>query len=151
MPSLPRELTLLKHLHELAAEDRVGELMPKAQRDAVFSAYSLDPAKTAEALRVRIARLTSVRRLESARRERQQAQMAHQAHASALAGANAALRAHVEHLLKKLALNQPEIAAVYCRKYEQATEADIVSLQEDLLLLEELEGNDPAHDSKPGA
>lgn len=150
MLSLPRELTLLKHLHELTTQDVPGELLPKEQRDAVFKAAGLDPAKTAAELKSRIARLSGGRRLESARVARQQAQAAHEANAAALARADEGLRSHVERLLKKLALNQPELAAVYCRKYEQATEADIVSMKEDLLLLEQLEQGEAGHDDRPG-
>jgi len=140
MPSLPKELTLLKHLHELSTQDAPCEPLPKAQREAAFRAYGIDPNKTAEVLRARIAELGGARRIATARLERLAAQSAHQSQARALTTAGADLRAHVERLLKKLALNQPELAAVYCRKYEQATEKDIASLKEDLLLLDQLEG-----------
>lgn len=150
MPSLPRELTLLKHLHELTTPDVPGELLPKEQREAVFRACGLDPAKSAAELKTRIARLTGARRLAAAKIARCDAQAAHQTHAAAFAQANEGLRAHVERLLQKLALNQPALAAVYCRKYEQATDVDIASLKEDLLLLEQLEEENPGHDSKPG-
>ena len=49
----------------------------------------------------------------------------------------------------KLALNQPEIAAVYCRKFEQATEADLESMREDLLLLEQLEQGESHDPGRP--
>jgi hypothetical protein len=152
MPSLPKELTLLKHLHELSlsTQDAPSGPLPKAQRDAAFRAYGIDPAKTAEVLKARVNQLGSARRMAVARDERLAAQSAHQKQAEALATAGAELRAHVERLLKKLALNQPELAAVYCRKYEQATESDIVSLKEDLLLLEQLEG-DGGHEPRPSS
>jgi hypothetical protein len=138
---------LLKHLHELTAQDLQGEFLPKEQREAVFQACGLDPAKTAVELKIRIARLAGAHQLEAARAARREAQVAHQTHVAALARADEGLRAHVERLLERLAQNQPALAAVYCRKFEHATEADMVSMKEDLLLLEQLEQENPGHDS----
>lgn len=141
MPYLPKELILLKHLHELSTQDASGGPLPKAQREAAFRAFGVEPHKTAEVLKARIAQFSGARRMATARVERLAAQSAHERQTEALAKAGADLRAHVERLLKKLALNQPELAAVYCRKYEETTENDIASLKEDLLLLEHLEGD----------
>lgn len=150
MAPLSKELTLLKHLHELSMQDAPSGPLPKAQRDAAFRAYGIDPSKTAEVLKARITQLVSARRVAAARDERLAAQSAHLKQVQALATAGTELRAHVERLLKKLALNQPEVAAMYCRKYEQATENDIASLKEDLLLLEQLEG-EGGHETRPSS
>lgn len=154
MASLPKKLLLLKHLHELGMSDVPdipGELMPKVHRDAAFRAFGLQPEKTGALLRQRIVQQASARRLAAARVARAEGQARHELKAEEIAKGGVDLRAHVERLLERLALNQPELAAVYCRKYEQASEKDIASLKEDLLLLQELEEKGPSDELPPRA
>ena len=125
-----------------------GAALPKEQRDAAFRAFGLDPRKTGVELRARMEKMMAHSRLESARQSRMAAQSAQQCNRQELSKGGG-LRQRVDELLKKLALNQPDVAAVYCRKFEQATEADLESMKEDLLLLDQINGED-GHDSARG-
>lgn len=145
MPGLSKELSILKQLRALAAEaGPPGEALPKEQRDAAFRAFGLDPRKTGADLKSRMEKMMAHSRLESARQARLSIESARDSNRQELAKGGT-LRQRVDQLLKKLALNQPEIAAVYCRKFEQATETDLESMREDLLLLEQLEQGE-SHD-----
>lgn len=148
MPLLPKELILLRNLHELTTPPATSGSLPREQREAAFRAYNIDPSKTASELKLRIGKLIGARRLQAAQIARHEAQSAHKKHSEALAHAGESLRAHVERLLARLSLNQPDLAAVYCRKYEHATERDLASLKEDLLLLDQLEKEGGEDDGK---
>ena len=139
MPGLSKELSILKQLRALTAEPGPpGESLPKEQRDAAFRAFDIDPRKTGAELKARMEKMMARSRLEAGRQMRLAAESTRDCNRQELAKGGI-LRQRVDQLLKKLALNQPEIAAVYCRKFEQATEADLESMREDLLILEQLE------------
>jgi hypothetical protein len=151
MPGLSKELAILKHLHALSTDAAPpGDSLPKEQRDAGFRAFGIDPRKTGADLKARVDKMIAHSRLESAREARVAAQSAQQCNRQELAKGGGGLRQRVDELLKRLALNQPEIAAVYCRKFEQSTETDLESMKEDLLLLEQLE-QDGGHDTDRGS
>jgi hypothetical protein len=130
---------ILKALHEfiLGPEEDVSA-MSREQVQAALKADGIDPAPLTRRVRDRLAKMRAAEELGRAHIQRQQLLELR----ARMPSLPAVVREHILTRLKSLSVQQPAFAHTYFRKFEEASEADIHSLLEDLILLDKMDEHD---------
>ena len=135
---------ILKALHEfiLGPEEDVTTI-PREKIQADLKAEGLNPAPLVARVREKLNKMKAEEELTRARNQRK--------YLLDLRGkmpkSPLALKEQILEHLRSLLANRPEMASAYFRKFEEANEADMRSLLEDLAMLDEM-GKDDIDESR---
>lgn len=138
---------VLRSLHEfvIGPEEDVTK-MPIEQVNEYLKSEGIDPVPLVTHVRQRIAKLKAEQELAQAREQRMN-------YAQRLSSASGkvsltGLRDKVQEMIQGLTTGNPELASVYFRKFEEASDDDLESLLEDLSMLEEMAADDAKKSSR---
>lgn len=146
-PTLKTSSDILKSLNNflLGPEEDVT-LLPSEQVQGYLKSEGIDPALLVNQVRQRIAKLKAERELAEAREKR--LKFANNVRPATVADSSPILKEKIRKMLELLKPSNPELAAVYFRKFEESAEDDLESLLDDLTLLENMEEEDAAKRSR---
>lgn len=138
---------ILRSLNEfILGEEEDVTLLPPERIQSHLKAEGIDPMPLVHQVRERIAKEKAKRELAEARERR--LRYASNLQRPASGTSSPPLREKIREMLDMLKPVNPELAAVYYRKFEEATEDDLASMLEDLSLLEQMDGEDAPDRSK---
>lgn len=125
----------------LGPEEDVA-FLPAEQIQGCLKSEGIDPVPLVNQVRQRIAKLRAARELAEARVKR----LRYEDNFKPVASGNStlSLKEKIGELIEMLKPSNPELAAVYYRKFEESAEDDLESLFEDLILLKNMEEEDVA-------
>lgn len=134
---------ILKSLNSflLGPEEDVT-LLPAEQVQGYLKSEGIDSAPLVTQVRQRIAKLKAEQELADAREKR--LRFASDINPTTNADFSPSLRDRIRGMIEMLTPENPELAAVYFRKFEESAEEDLESLLEDLTLLEKMGDEDAA-------
>ncbi|MDD5286788.1 MAG: hypothetical protein PHD54_13110 [Desulfuromonadaceae bacterium] len=138
---------VLRSLHEfiIGPEEDVTET-PIEQVHEYLKSEGIDPAPLVTHVRQRILKLKAERELALAREERMNYAQRLSSHGEKVSPTG--LREKIQNMIQGLTIGNPELATVYFRKFEEASDSDLESLLEDLALLEEMAADDASKQSR---
>ena len=138
---------VLKSLHEfvIGPEEDVTKI-PMEQIHGYLKSEGVDPSPLVNQVRQRIVKLKAERELAEAREKRMN--YAKRLHPHGEKVSLAVLRDRIQGMIEGLTTGNPDLAAVYFRKFEEASDGDLESLLDDLTLLEEMVEEDVQKQSR---
>jgi DNA-directed RNA polymerase subunit F len=130
---------VLQAVHEfvLGPEEDITAI-PSEDVHAALKAEGLDPSALSKHVRERLATIKAHEELDQAHRQRQQLLARLQQHRERLASVSLHVKEQILERLNRLLITQPTVAQTYFRKFEETNEADMDSLLEDLVMLDEM-------------
>lgn len=138
---------VLRSLHEfiIGPEEDVTK-MPIEQVHEYLKSTGIDPAPLVTHVRQRIMKLKAEQELAQAREKRMNyaQRLTSYGEKISLAG----LKEKIQDMIQGLTTGNPELASVYFRKFEGASDSDLESLLEDLSMLEEMVVDDAQKKSR---
>jgi hypothetical protein len=137
---------ILRELHELLQEPEQNVIaMPLKDVQAELIRRGIDTGPLLKRLKQQLAKAHANTELSMARSQREDALRRLKSLAGKLTGAPSALRERILSTLGNLSVENPTVAAAYFSKFEEASNADLQSLLDDLNLLDESDDNkDPS-------
>lgn len=138
---------ILKSLHGfIVSPEEDVTMLPAEQIQQYLKSEGIDTTPLVHQVRQRIGKLKAERELAEARSKR----------LSCInnlrqppGGASApTVKEKIQEMIQKLTSGNPELAAVYFRKFEESNDGDLETLLEDLTLLEDMDEEDVANKSR---
>lgn len=114
--------------------------MPIEQVNEYLKSEGIDPVPLVNHVRQRIAKLKAEQELAQAREQRINYAQKLSSFGEKISLAD--LRDRIQEMIQGLTSGNPELASVYFRKFEEASDSDLESLIEDLSMLDEMARND---------
>lgn len=132
---------ILKSLNSflLGPEEDVT-LLQAEQVQGYLKSRGIDPAPLVSHVKQRLVKLKAEQELSEARERR--LRLANSVKPATVADTSPSLRDKIRDMIEMLKPANPELAAVYFRKFEESAEEDLESLLDDLTLLERMEAED---------
>jgi hypothetical protein len=136
---------LLKALHEFVLEPEAEDVtaMSAEEVQTALKAEGMDPIPLVRHVRERLAKIKAQEELSRAYAERHQLLRRLQWYREQLVRTPSRVKEQILERLNHVLTSQPSVAQAYFRKFEETNEADMSSLLEDLMMLDEM-GNDHA-------
>jgi hypothetical protein len=120
--------------------DEEEDRLSTAEKRALLEARGINVQRTLDGVADRIAALRARERLEAARTEREALLARVRSHAPR---ADRSLLDRIWESLEALFGPRPQLAQMYLRRFEQASEEDLQSLFEDIQMLREIDDETP--------
>jgi hypothetical protein len=134
----PDASDILRSLHEsVQAPEQDISAMPLKDVQAELSRRGLDTAPLLAQIKEHLAKTRAAIELSAARTQRDQCLQKLREVQIKLSGFSTQVRQRVVSVLSDLSASNPTVAAAYFSKFENASEADLQSLLDDLSLLDE--------------
>ena len=132
---------VLRSLHEfVVGPEEDFKKMPIEQVNEYLKSEGIDPVPLVNHVRQRIAKLKAEQELAQAREQRINYAQKLSFYGEKISLAD--LRDRIQETIQSLTSGNSELASVYFRKFEEASDSDLESLLEDLSMLDEMAGND---------
>ncbi len=139
-PDQTRDLSRLERFASIIREDNVDvDSLDSAQLAQYLKDNKVDMAGPQKRFDAVLKQAQARRRLEIARQRRLGCAAKAQQLLSGGAATVEAVRARVKKMIENIGQRDPEGALVFAREFEKATPEDMQSLEQDLMLLEQLE------------
>jgi hypothetical protein len=133
---------ILRELHELLQEPEQDVIaMPLKDIQAELIRRGIDTGPLLKRVKQQLAKAKADAELSVARSQREDGLQRLKSLAGKLTGTPSALRERILSTLGKLSVGNPTVATAYFNKFEEASDADLQSLLDDLSSLDESDDN----------